>query len=105
MKINTELKREKVRVTVKRWLDKINGNTYHSVYFVAGDIELFSGLRYGYGEMYKQTTVELLQKAGVTEVNDIPVKYHYEFFKSNFDFAVYDNCKKRELKIRGHGRQ
>lgn len=105
MKINTELKREKIKVTVKKWFDKVNGNTYHSVYFKINETELFSGFVYGYGDQYKQTLIDLLQKTGITEINDIPVKYGYEFFKVNFDFMAYDNCKKRELSISGHGRQ
>ena len=50
---------------VKRWFDKINGNTYHSVR-VFKDSKLLGqeNLTYGYEEQYLNTAHQILQKSG-----------------------------------------
>ena len=53
-------------VTAKRWFDKVNGNTYHSVRCVRNkDNALIVGpMQYGYDDHYRQTALELMYKAG-----------------------------------------
>jgi hypothetical protein len=53
-------------VIVKKWFDKINGNTYHSVRCIRhSDREVITGpFQYGYGEHYKQTALEVMYKNG-----------------------------------------
>ena len=52
-------------ILARRWFDKINGNTYHSVKVYVNnkfvDEEKYS---YGYGKQYLQTAHELLMKNG-----------------------------------------
>ena len=49
----------------KRWFDRINGNTYHSVNVVVNGIQKYIPLTYGYGEHYLQTAVESLISDGI----------------------------------------
>lgn len=56
----------KFTVIVKKWFDKVNGNTYHSVRCVrCKDNAIVVGeFRYGYGEHYKQTALDVMFQAG-----------------------------------------
>lgn len=47
-----------------RWFDRTYGNTYHSVRVtrVRDNAVIVAPLQYGYGEHYKQTALELIQK-------------------------------------------
>jgi hypothetical protein len=52
--------------TAKRWFDKVNGNTYHSVRVVRhsdGEV-LFCPFQYGYGDQYRYTALEAMARAG-----------------------------------------
>ena len=48
----------KLLIFVKKWFDKANGNTYHSIQFDIKNTIFFSGRKYGYGTQYKQTLKE-----------------------------------------------
>ena len=53
-------------IVARRWFDKKNGNTYHSVE-VYDDNNKFIGknsFEYGYGDHYLQTAHEILQEKG-----------------------------------------
>ena len=53
-------------IDAKRWFDKINGNTYHSVRVFKDSKELgYIPFQYGYGESYLQTAHEILAKNGI----------------------------------------
>ena len=56
----------KFTVIVKKWFDKVNGNTYHSVRCVrCSDMAIVVGqFQYGYGEHYKQTALYAMAEAG-----------------------------------------
>ena len=56
----------KFTVIAKKWFDKINGNTYHSVRCVRhkDNAVVVGSFRYGYGEHYKQTALEVMFDAG-----------------------------------------
>lgn len=52
-------------INAKRWFDRINGNTYHSVRVYKNNKEIgFAPFEYGYDEGYLQTAFTLLQNAG-----------------------------------------
>lgn len=55
----------KFTVIAKKWFDKVNGNTYHSVRCVrCRDNAIVVGpIRYGYGEHYRQTALEVMYDA------------------------------------------
>jgi len=46
----------------KRWFDRVNGNTYHSVRVtrVRDSKVIVGSFQYGYGDQYRQTTLELM---------------------------------------------
>ncbi len=58
----------KIQFTARtcQWFDKVNGNTYHSVRITrCGDGAVLScAWQYGYGDHYRQTTLEAMDKAG-----------------------------------------
>jgi hypothetical protein len=58
-----------------RWFDKVNGNTYHSVRITrcADGKVLSCPFTYGYGDSYRQTALEAMNKAGW-----LPCKYMLE---------------------------
>jgi hypothetical protein len=57
---------------VARWFDRVNGNTYHSVNItnVETGETIYCPMTYGYGEHYKQSGLEIMEKSGL-----IPEKY------------------------------
>lgn len=47
----------------KRWFEKVNGNTYHSVsVFKNGELLGFIPFDYGYGTMYAQNALDIIKK-------------------------------------------
>ena len=56
----------------RRWFDKVNGNTYHSVRIVrcADGAVLCCPFQYGYGDQYRQTALMAMCENGW-----IPEKY------------------------------
>ena len=56
----------KFTVSAKKWWDKVNGNTYHSVRCVRckDNAVVVGSFRYGYGEHYKQTALHAMLDAG-----------------------------------------
>lgn len=56
----------KFTVIAKKWFDKVNGNTYHSVRCIRHkDNAIVVGqYQYGYDEHYKQTALDIMYVAG-----------------------------------------
>lgn len=55
-----------ITISGRRWFDKINGNTYHSVdVYVNGKHIGNNPYEYGYDEAYLQTALKILQDAGI----------------------------------------
>lgn len=56
-----ELAPKSIHIEGRRWFQRLYGNTYHSVrVWVDGELELYSGETYGYGDQYLQTAFEWL---------------------------------------------
>lgn len=55
-----------INIAGRRWFDRVNGNTYHSVYvYVCNggkDFNFEVGFRYGYDDAYKYTAMEKVWK-------------------------------------------
>ena len=53
-------------IHAKKWRDKINGNTYHSVQILKTENNLMiaSSFTYGYGDQFIQTASERMKKQG-----------------------------------------
>ncbi len=78
---------KQINVIVKKWFDKINGNTYHSITFEFNNKVFHQGLTYGYGRQYEQTFKEIFNK-------EYP-KRNIKLYKINYN--VKENCLKRQL--------
>jgi len=73
--------------TAKRWFDRINGNTYHSVKIIRlkDNKIICCPFQYGYGEHYRQTALKAMAKnkwlpkkyRGESN-NGVPESYMYE---------------------------
>ena len=84
-------------IEAKKWHDKINGNTYHSVDITetkTNKLIFSSGLAYGYGCQYEQTAISGLIKLGLFKEED---RNNHELKRELLYFSVSDNCKKRDL--------
>ena len=57
---------KKFTVIAKKWFDKVNGNTYHSVRCIRhkDNAVVVGQFQYGYGEHYKQTALYAMLDAG-----------------------------------------
>ena len=74
-------------VLVKKYFDKVNGNTYHSVQFEINDKIYHSGKTYGYERQYEQTFEDILLDSFPDGIVKGLIKY-----------IVIENCKAKELK-------
>lgn len=80
-----------ITIDAKRWFDRINGNTYHSVgVYVDGTLVGVKPFQYGYGDSYQQTAHKILQEAGIFPTTDERLssgmgKDYYEFRRSMVD--------------------
>ena len=62
-------------VLVKKYFDKVNGNTYHNVITrLDNALRIESGLTYGYERQYEQTTNDLLKRIN-EDINSYRVFY------------------------------
>ena len=78
-------------VLVKKYYDRINGNTYHSIQFEINNNIFHSGIKYGYEDQFKQT---------LKDYDKFYIDNSQFIFKDyNIKYIVIDNCKKRELKV------
>ena len=66
----------------KKWFDKVNGNTYHSVRITRNkDNSVVKAKAYGYDNQYKYTGILAMDKAGwnlkgIKGVNDSAIAWH-----------------------------
>ena len=82
-------------VLVKKYFDKANGNTYHSVQFEINDKIYHSGKTYGYERQYEQT----FDRMRVKYNENLEIPRGSLFLKtSDVKYIVIDNCKAKELK-------
>ena len=80
-------------IHAKKWRDKINGNTYHSVRVLntQNNVMIASPFKYGYGEQFMQSAKEEMKK--VNWLND---KFTPEDYLQTH-IIVEDDCKKKEV--------
>lgn len=75
---------KKYTAIAKRWFDKVNGNTYHSVRIIrhSDNATITQPFTYGYGRHYEQSALEVMLKAGwlPKEYNE---KNKYSFERDN----------------------
>lgn len=80
---------------VKKWFDRVNGNTYHSVKYHDFDTgrTISSGIVYGYENHYKQTAYAMMVEHGYS-TDPSP----RDFWKNNsIHYHVVEVSRKRDL--------
>jgi hypothetical protein len=84
---NTMERTIKFTANARRWRDKINGNTYHSVRITRhrDGATLVCPFTYGYGEQYRYTALDVMAKAGW-----IPDKYNMKQPQGGTDCIMYE---------------
>ncbi len=97
-----ELKSQiKTTITVvgRRWFERVNGNTYHSVeVYVNGALLERVPFQYGYGSQYEQTAMDILEKHKIVDYPGL-VPYPSMLPKEKFIVvtSVSDVNRKRDL--------
>ena len=90
--------RPKYLVEGYRWFDKVNGNTYHTVYITNLDtgelIHKSPHLIYGYGDQYRHTAYDKLIKMGKVKEED---RFNHELNRRRFIYRVTDVNRKKDL--------
>ena len=78
----------------RKWFDKMNGNTYHSVrIYRVKDNELIynSGMTYGYGDQYRHTAYDWLVKKKLVKEKD---RSNHALNRKRFLYIVKDVLKR-----------
>lgn len=89
----------------RRWFDKVNGNTYHSVCVLVDGEEVGRvPFAYGYGSQYEQSAAELLYKLDLLPSdserswrNCWPLSLHCRNNGIAYHSEVADVARKRDL--------
>ena len=85
----------------RKWLDKINGNTYHSVQIsVDGKIVRTIGLTYGYGSAWEQTACAALKEMGYipdTDAHCFYISQFSDYVGKKYVYSTVSNVLKRDL--------
>lgn len=83
-------KPKNITIVGRRWFDKINGNTYHSVSVVVDGVVVgHEPFAYGYGDGYIQTAGDILKKTTLT----LP-KY-----PNGVSQTLWKYCQENEIKL------
>ena len=77
----------------KKWRDKINGNTYHSVKItnVKTKEEIKIPFTYGYGEQYKSSSLNALCKRDKTS--------KFSLYHDFIHWIEEDNCNIKDVRV------
>ena len=80
-------------IHAKKWFDKVNGNTYHSVRVLdtVSQLQLKVPFQYGYGEHYRTTAQQEMIKQGWIKEEF----KHTDFL--NLHYICEEDCKKRDV--------
>ena len=83
----------------RKWFDKINGNTYHSVTITRiteneNEIIAEIPMTYGYGDGYQQTAYDKLIQRGLVKEED---RFNHELNHKRFIYVVSDVSRKKDL--------
>jgi hypothetical protein len=85
------MKTKSITIIGKRWFERVNGNTYHSVIALVNGEEVVNvGFEYGYGSQYEWTAATELDKKGF-----LPGLEHY---KNGGTESLWSYCEKNKIK-------
>jgi hypothetical protein len=99
----TELKG--LHIEGRRWFERTNGNTYHSVrIFANGELIGTVPYEYGYGDQFLQTGLDWLREQGLIEPqayypNGHPKHYGTLYLRESLGgtYSVIDVARKKDL--------
>ena len=81
----------------RKWFDKINGNTYHSVSIIdtaTGKNIYNSPMVYGYGSQYQETAKDYLISQKLLKEED---RFNHNLLRNMLYFNVVEVSRKRDL--------
>lgn len=89
----------------RRWFERINGNTYHSVrIFKDGEQVAYLPYSYGYGEQFLQSAWEWLGSNGFPELLEKHANGSYKHYGTEYlrevlrgSYSVIDVSRKKDL--------
>ena len=89
----------------RRWFDRANGNTYHSVrIFANGELIGTVPYEYGYDDQFLQTALDWLREQGLIEpqsyyANGCPKNYGTQYLRESLGgtYSVSDVRRKKDL--------
>lgn len=93
-------------IEARKWFDKVNGNTYHSVLIKEnGKTIAVNNFEYGYGSQWEYTALTELHKLGIANNFDTPWKFFESLGRlpngefTNVYTVSYNVNAKRDLKF------
>ena len=87
-------------IEARKWFDKVNGNTYHSVYvFENGELIASCPHTYGYGNQYEYTALKLLQDLGIAKEFNILWKFAESIGREKVLILCHDVQRKKDLAL------
>jgi len=102
--MNTETKQRTYHIEGRRWFERTNGNTYHSVrIFSDGEEIAYLPYQYGYGDQCLTTALDWLVDSGNIEAqyhdNGMPKHTGTLFIREhlNSTYSIVDVGRKKDL--------
>ena len=84
------MKTKSITIIGKRWFERVNGNTYHSVIALVNGKQVVNvRFNYGYGDQYVQTAMKLLEVGKF-----LPNIEHY---KNGATESLWSYCEKNKI--------
>jgi len=91
-------KNDTITIIGRRWFEKTNGNTYHSVdVFINGKLLDFEKFAYGYDSAYEQSGRKILEKYYTLPIDDNQALWHLKEKGYNLVSSVSDVARKKDL--------
>lgn len=103
--MTTATKLTGLHIEGRRWFERTNGNTYHSVrVFANGELLGSVPYEYGYGDQFLQTGLDWLREQGLIEPqehysNGMPKNYGTRYLRESLGgtYSVIDVARKKDL--------
>lgn len=82
----------------RRWFERVNGNTYHSVeIYLNGEMIASNPFNYGYDRQFEQTAIELLEKKYRLPLKEHEALWRLKDYGVNLVSSVTDVQRKKDL--------
>lgn len=91
-------KPQHITVIGRRWFERVNGNTYHSVsVYVDGDLLERVPFTYGYGSQFEQSASDVLANAGLVPKGTYTLSRYFREHNVSYVCEVSDVARKKDL--------